>query len=461
MPIPPKEYPPLESVGALEPLENLPDAKPRGGKAPWPIATDLTDLRTQASPLWFGGGVFGRGMYNDDALIKSNSAVRALRLAFRYGINTLDTSPYYYPSELVLGRALRMLASEYPRSSYFLITKCGRYGPARSQFDYSPETVTQSVHDSLERLGTTYVDAALLHDTEFVSDQPRIAQLPEGTALAAQAVGAPCKAKDTRTKDEALEALGLAPHDAGRVRGDGDRRILAAVRALFALKDQGKVRNVGISGYPLGEQLRISRLVACNEPYRPLDVILNYSNHTLHADLLPLWRPLFEACPWTTAPDGAQWQAPMLVNASPFSMGLFSDRGPPGWHPASDELLEAVRLAHSRAQHAAGVTDVAPVTPDNVLGFTALLNGLRGAAGEPRFPTLLGMSTVEEVHMAIEAYRALAAGLGRDADLLAKDTLETYETLYHQLASFEGMVHQTLQGAGVQHLCWPSPAPDA
>lgn len=149
----------------------------------------------------------------------------------------------------------------------------------------------------------------------------------------------------------------------------------------------------------------------------------------------------------------------MLINASPFSMGLFSDRGPPPWHPADPKLLEAVQLAHARAKNAASVTDVAPVTADNVLGYTALSYGLRNAASKDAVPTLLGMSTTEEVHTGVSAFRALAAGLGTyPVDASVK---EKYETLFHQLASFEGMIRRTLQDAQVNELCWPSPAPDA
>lgn len=456
MPTPLPEDPPIEAFGELVPLASLQEAPLRDGTAPWPKPEVLTDLKTQCSPLMFGGGVYGHGKYNDDTLLYSDAAVRALRLAFRYGINALDTSAYYEPSELVLGRALRILAPEYPRSSYFLITKCGRYGLEKSKFDYSPERIEASIQRSLNRLGTTYLDAALLHDIEFVSDQPEIALLPEGAPLAAQAVGLPC-AGVPRGQDEARHLLGIAPEDAAKIRGPGDERVLEAARTLFKLKDQGVIRNVGMSGYPLGELVRISRLIASHPPYRPLDVILSYSNDTLHADLLSAWRPLF-----ATRPSGASeanWEPPMLINASPFSMGLFSDRGPPAWHPADPKLLEAVQLAHARAKNAASVTDIAPVTGDNVLGYTALSFGLRNAASKEAVPTLLGMSTTEEVHVALSAFRALTAGLGTypvDASLQEK-----YETLYHQLTSFEGMVRRTLQDAQVNELCWPSPAPDA
>ena len=112
MPIHPEQDPPLEAFGPIVPLDALPDDQIEG-PLPWDRpARPLTDFATQASPLLFGGGVFGQGMYNEDRVLYSDEAVRALRLAFRYGINALDSSPYYFPSEFVLGRALRIHAPE-------------------------------------------------------------------------------------------------------------------------------------------------------------------------------------------------------------------------------------------------------------------------------------------------------------------------------------------------------------
>ncbi|WFD28117.1 D-arabinose 1-dehydrogenase (NAD(+)) [Malassezia nana] len=443
MPVPPPQDPPLASFGAPIDLEALPTDELRGGKAPWTCETPpLRDLRTQASPLWFGGGVFGQGMYNQDNVLNGNTAVRALRLAFRYGINALDSSPYYFPSELVLGRALRILAPEFPRDSYFLVTKCGRYGPNRHQFDYSPTRIRTSIAQSLERFGTTYLDGALLHDAEFVSDQPDTALTDQGRWLPAAAVGL----SDKYTPEEALRLLGLAPEDAARIRGPGDEAVLQAARTLFDLKDAGVVRNVGISGYPLGELVRLSRLIASHPPYRSLDMVLNYSHHTLHADLLPAWQALFDA-----SPNGAPWTPPMLVNASPFSMGLLGGREPPAWHPADAALRSAMRAAHEEIQQDAKTRAASFMTADQALATTALFRGLRGSEvfnehGIPALRTLLGMSNTDEVHTAIATYRVLAT---HDDPAQA------------QLAVYERAVRQRLVEAGAADQVWVSPPADA
>lgn len=456
MPIPPSTDPPLEHFGPIKALEEIPSDEPRR-PAPWKRSgIPLTDLRTQCSPLMFGGGVFGQGMYNVDTHLYSDEPVRTLRLALRYGINTLDSSPYYFPSEFVLGRALRILAPEFPRESYMIISKCGRYGPKRSMFDYSPERVESSVRQSCSRLGVDYLDGALLHDAEFVSEQPE-PDVEDAGFLPAQAIGSPCAAKTHRTPLEAQQLLGIAPADAAKIRGPGDEKILAAVSRLFELKDHGLVRNVGISGYPVPELLRIVRLVAANPPFRPLDIVLSYSNNTVHSRLLPLYRAAFE-----TPVGGDLWAPPILISASPFSMGLFSDRGPPQWHPADQALIAATQSTHRKLKNAAQANPVTGIVPDMVLAQMAMfasMHGIETGAGVPEMRTLLGMSNVTEVHAAIAVYRVLAS---RNGTPFASAQLEESDAaIYDVLSSYAAIAREEMESAGVNELCWRSPPQDA
>ena len=69
---------------------------------------------------------------------------------------------------MILGDALEKL-DEYPRSHYYLSTKCGRYGQTKNDFNYSRKRVEESVTESCRRLKTTYLDIVLAHDVEFVS----------------------------------------------------------------------------------------------------------------------------------------------------------------------------------------------------------------------------------------------------------------------------------------------------
>ena len=57
---------------------------------------------------------------------------------------------------MIVGNCLRALKDEFPRESYKIITKCGRYGD--DGFDYAPQTIEKSVRRSLDRLGCGYLD---------------------------------------------------------------------------------------------------------------------------------------------------------------------------------------------------------------------------------------------------------------------------------------------------------------
>jgi aryl-alcohol dehydrogenase-like predicted oxidoreductase len=70
----------------------------------------------------------------------------------------LTPAPHYHPSEIILGHALAALRDEFPRSSYAIITKAGKYGPRVQDHDYAPATIRASVERSLRRLQTEYLD---------------------------------------------------------------------------------------------------------------------------------------------------------------------------------------------------------------------------------------------------------------------------------------------------------------
>jgi D-arabinose 1-dehydrogenase len=80
------------------------------------------------------------------------------RLALQYGITAFDTAPHYHPSEKILGASLKSLEHEYPRGSYKIITKCGKYSPKREDHLLDEETLRGSIKRSLRRFGTDYLD---------------------------------------------------------------------------------------------------------------------------------------------------------------------------------------------------------------------------------------------------------------------------------------------------------------
>ena len=115
----------------------------------------------QVSALGFGGSSLGNAFREIDEA----EGIRTVHVAVDHGINLIDTAPFYglTKAETVLGKALR----EIPRDQYLLATKVARYGFQESDFDFSAARVTQSVDESLTRLGVDHVDFIQVHDMEF------------------------------------------------------------------------------------------------------------------------------------------------------------------------------------------------------------------------------------------------------------------------------------------------------
>src|SRR5579859_5161537 len=145
--------------------------------------------------LGLGGATFST-QFNPAPDDESTLPVQAiLRRALSLGINLIDTSPYYGNSEIVLGRALRAAWKDgWERRGMFICTKVGRI--KIDEFCYDPQWVRKSVERSLERLGVDVLDVVYCHDVEFVTKQ----------------------------------------------------EVLGAVRELYRIRDEGKIRYVGISG---------------------------------------------------------------------------------------------------------------------------------------------------------------------------------------------------------------------
>ncbi|KAJ7499275.1 Aldo/keto reductase [Mycena latifolia] len=331
---------------------------------PGPLVTRL-DGPLGLPRIVFGGGALSH-QYNSEELLSSDAPLRTVQLALRYGINTFDTSAYYGPSEILLGNALQDLKDEFPRSSYQLMTKCGRYGMA--EFDYTPNRIRESVKRSLERLHTDYFDVVHLHDIEFVC-----------TEVAPRRTG-----NHTSALSEDKAAYGLLEGEESKIRGDGDQRILDAFAELQKMKEEGLIKHIGITGYPLYTLLRVALLILHTPPFKPVDVILSYSNLTLQSSTFLQFAPqLFERA-----------RVQQLLAASPFSMGLLTGVAPPPWHPASPALLAATIQASEEAKaRGRSLADLAT-------GYC-----IRHTGGA--IPLAVGFSKPEEVHECVKVWREI------------------------------------------------------
>jgi L-galactose dehydrogenase len=108
--------------------------------------------------------------------------------------------------------------------------------------------------------------------------------------------------------------------------GDLDQVVSETLPALRKLAEGGKARFVGVTGLPL----KIFRYVL---ERAELDTILSYCHCSLNDTSLEALTPDLKA------------KQVGIINASPLSMGLLSDRGAPKWHPARQEVKAACARA--------------------------------------------------------------------------------------------------------------------
>ena len=213
---------------------------------------------------------------------KLDESILAVEAAIDGGINFIDVSPYYGHTKAET--VLGEALKHIPREKYYLSTKVGRYGKdGKNTWDYSAERVTRSVYESMERLGIDHIDLINVHDIEFQSN------LPGGLQ---------------KVVDETLPAL-------------------------VELRRQGVVSHVGITDL----QLENLRWVVEHVEEGTVESVLNFCHYCLCDDALSDYLDSFEQ------------HGVGIVNASPLSMGLLSQRGIPAWHPAPKPLVEACQRA--------------------------------------------------------------------------------------------------------------------
>jgi aryl-alcohol dehydrogenase-like predicted oxidoreductase len=163
----------------------------------------------------------------------------------------------------------------------------------------------------------------------------------------------------TSSVDESLARLGvdyldlIQCHDIEFV--SLDQIVNESIPALRKLQEQGKVRLVGITGLPVNT----FRYVLDRTE---VDTILSYCHYSLNDTAL------FDLVPYLRK------RGVGIINASPLSMGLLSNRGAPDWHPAPEEIKEtcAQAAAFCREQ---GV-DIAQLA-------------IQFSVSDPEFPTTL------------------------------------------------------------------------
>lgn len=255
---------------------------------------------------------------------------RAVDYAIDQGINYFDVSPYYGRTlaEKRLGEFLKG-----KRDRIILATKVGRYGISLPDgFDFSARRVIKSVEESLQRLKTDYIDVFQIHDIEF---------------------------------------------------GKRKQIIKETLPAMFKLKKKGKIRFVGITGYPLTP---LKEIVETQD----IDTVLSYCRYNLlDTTMDDILTPLVKK------------KDVGLINASPLHMRALTEKGAPDWHPAPEKVLQGAKeAAHFCRERGINISDLA-------LQFAF--------SYEYAAVTLVGMSKVRHVKANLNN-----VGVKPDPDLLKK-----------------------------------------
>ena len=206
--------------------------------------------------------------------ITMEEAMLSTKTALDLGMNFIDTSPFYGRgmSEIMLGLGLKGI----PRDSYILGSKLGRYSDVH--FDFSANRVEESAHISLQRLKTDHLDILLLHDVEFVP----LEQIWNET-----------------------------------------------IPALIKLKEQGKVRAIGFSCYPIKTFNTVLDHVEDQ-----IDCVLSYNRYTLQNTSFA-----------TEVLPRLQAKGIGAMNAGPFSARLLTNAELPEWLKEPEEVKQAARDA--------------------------------------------------------------------------------------------------------------------
>jgi len=270
------------------------------------------------------GGEFGT--------IEPEEGRRAVHYAIDQGINYFDVAPYYGRTlaETRLGEYLKG-----KRDKIILTSKACRYDI--TDFDYSAKRIMRSIEESLKRLRTDHFDLYQIHDVEY---------------------------------------------------GKREQVVGEALPAMFKLRKQGKVRFVGITGYPLTPLKEIAETLGPGT--EDVDTVLTYCRYnlmdtTMDDILTPVVRQ----------------RGIGLINASPLHMRVLTEKGAPNWHPAPEKVFAAAaKVAQLCRERGTTISDLA-------MQFAL--------AHKDVSITLVGMSKVRHVEANIKI-----VGTEADPDLLAE-----------------------------------------
>ena len=165
-------------------------------------------------------------------------------------------------------------------------------------FDFTYQKTIDTVENQLKLYKTDYIDLIQIHDPEFIT-----------------------------IKDQAT----------GKYISDPEYKILIdeCLPALKELKKQGKIRYIGVNGYPF----EIYEQIVNNSPVK-IDTIFTYGQLTmLSANFIEFYKEL------SSRNENFKDSKIGVLNASPTALGLLTPQGPQPWHPAPSNIKDLVKKA--------------------------------------------------------------------------------------------------------------------
>ncbi|NDV80621.1 aldo/keto reductase [Bacteroides sp. 51] len=139
--------------------------------------------------------------------------------------------------------------------------------------------------------------------------------------------------KSTESVYESMERLNIDYVDLINVHdiefADLEQVCKETLPALVELRDKGIVKHVGITNLTL----RHFKYIIDHVPAGTVESVLSFCHYCLNDDALADYLDYFEE------------RNIGVINASPFSMGLLTERGAPDWHPAPKPLQDLCRKA--------------------------------------------------------------------------------------------------------------------
>jgi aryl-alcohol dehydrogenase-like predicted oxidoreductase len=201
----------------------------------------LGNSSIQASTITFGAWAIGGWMWGG---ADQKEALEAILAGWELGVTSIDTAPIYGQglSEQIVGEALKSM----PRDQVQIFTKCGlRWDLAKGQFNLhstdnagkeidiyryaGKESIIEECENSLRRMGTDYIDVFQLHWPD-----------------------------PTTPIEESMEAL-------------------------LHLKQQGKVREVGVCNYTADQMQTAEKIISLVSAQNPFSML----NRDIENDLIP------------------------------------------------------------------------------------------------------------------------------------------------------------------------------